>query len=168
MLHQRACKNIAYKEVTGDLLVVKGLTLSQPNSPYGLLERLCFCTPFDGALRWSLARFGRCPTGLSRVNSLGTEPLPRKGGGLRLEHIRPVSHRPQRVNPLSTKWPPWGQREAMFFYALWWSFVLELDAIRTVSHRPQRVNPLPTGCPCPGTTGDDVFSHPLMELCVGA
>jgi hypothetical protein len=27
----------------------------------------------------------------------------------------------------------------MFFYALWWSFCVELDALRTVSHRPQRV-----------------------------
>jgi hypothetical protein len=29
----------------------------------------------------------------------------------------------------------------MFFYALWWSFCMELDTLRTVSHRPQRVKP---------------------------
>jgi hypothetical protein len=37
---------------------------------------------------------------------------------------------------------PSGQREAMFFYALWWSFCMELDALRTVSHRPQMVKPI--------------------------
>jgi hypothetical protein len=73
----------------GGRFVGKGLTLSQPNSLYGLLGRLCFFTPFDGALcrslellaqrpgvvkgrqcfstpfggafAWSLMRFGRCP-----------------------------------------------------------------------------------------------------------
>jgi hypothetical protein len=73
----------------------------------------------------------------------------------------------------------------MFFYALWWSFCMELDALRTVSHRPQRVNPLPTKRP-PGAIwrqtiflvtwtsfawslelfGPNVFPHPLLELFV--
>jgi hypothetical protein len=36
----------------------------------------------------------------------------------------------------------------MFFYALWWSFCVELDALRTMSHRPQRVNALRTAGLC--------------------
>jgi hypothetical protein len=36
--------------------------------------------------------------------------------------FRTVYHRAQRVNPLPTKWPRGAKREAMFFYALWWSF----------------------------------------------
>jgi hypothetical protein len=53
--------------------------------------------------------------------------------------LRTVSHRPQRVNPLPTKWPHGVKGRQMFFYALWWSFCVELGALRTVSHRPQRV-----------------------------
>jgi hypothetical protein len=40
----------------------KTLTLSQPNSPYGLIGRLCFCTPFYGAFAWSGACFAWCTT----------------------------------------------------------------------------------------------------------